>query len=294
MFRQHDEAPEEVVSPLYRQLTQEWATLHALTSTGATVRRWGRLEPALTGFTRPGDIVDAIDAAAPERKDELLLALVRLFQRGQQLAGRTVLQAMLPKLVRISLHVSACLTDASDRDGLWEEKRHIAVAEFWDIMADYPAERRPTSLSGNLALDTLQRVQQRRRPVEDVPVDPHEMSHEGQLPYIRVGWRGKVRHIVEHSGTRADTDLCDPFTADSDLVEVLAWATRTQVITGSEAQLLALSYMSDESTACGFARAAAHFGVTETAARQRCSRASRRLRDAVQKEMQPPLMSLSA
>ena len=43
MFRQHDVAPADVVSPLYRQLTQEWAELHATPSTPATMRspwRW--------------------------------------------------------------------------------------------------------------------------------------------------------------------------------------------------------------------------------------------------------------
>ena len=39
MFRQHDVAPADVVSPLYRQLTQEWAELHVTPSTPATVRR---------------------------------------------------------------------------------------------------------------------------------------------------------------------------------------------------------------------------------------------------------------
>ena len=73
MFRQHDVAPTEVVSPLFRQLTQEWAELHAQTSTAGIVRRWGRAEPALAGFTRPGEILDANQqqGSAWKRKDDI-------------------------------------------------------------------------------------------------------------------------------------------------------------------------------------------------------------------------------
>ena len=156
MFRQHDVAPADVVSPLYRQLTQEWAELHATPSTPATVRKWGRGEKALAGFTLPGEIVDAIDAAGHDRTNELLLALIRLFQRGHQLAGRVVLQALLPKLAKTATHAGGMCTSSSDT---WaEDRRHITLAEFWDVMADYPVDRRTSSVASNLALDTLHRV----------------------------------------------------------------------------------------------------------------------------------------
>ena len=113
MFRQHDVAPADVVSPLYRQLTQEWAELHVTPSTPATVRRWGRAEKALAGFAMPGQIVDAIDAAGHDRTNELLLALIRLFQRGHQLAGRVVLQALLPKLAKTATTPAGCAPRAA-------------------------------------------------------------------------------------------------------------------------------------------------------------------------------------
>src|SRR5690606_29733033 len=101
LFRQHDAAP-AVASTIYLQLTQDWSHLHSLPSTSATVRRWGRCEPALAGLERPGDVVDEIDRSDTERANELLLALLRLFQSNQQLAGRTLLQAFMPKLAKIA------------------------------------------------------------------------------------------------------------------------------------------------------------------------------------------------
>ena len=171
-FRQHDQVPTDVPSSIYRQLCREWVQLNALTSSETTVRRWGRLEPALAGHIRPSDIVDAIDAATPTRQNEMLAALTRLLQAGHQLAGRVVLQAMLPKLVRITLR-----TSATSSDNAWtEDRHHITLAEFWDVLATYPLHRRPDKIASNLALDTLHRVSGVRRPEPDIPLDPTELS----------------------------------------------------------------------------------------------------------------------
>ena len=70
-FRQHDQVLVHVPSPIYRQLVREWVALNAHTSSDTTVRRWGRLEPALAGHSRPCDIVDAIDDAAPTQTERV-------------------------------------------------------------------------------------------------------------------------------------------------------------------------------------------------------------------------------
>ena len=171
IFRQHHRAPEGVRSPVYRQMTTEWADLHQLAATLTIVRRWGRVEPALAEFASPGEIVDAIDTGDPETKDELLIALVRLFQNGQQLAGRTVLQALLPKLARMAGHTSFALSTASD-DTWAEDRRCITIAEFWDVLTTYPTQRRPRRVAANLAFDTLHRVSGQRLPPMTPPIDP--------------------------------------------------------------------------------------------------------------------------
>lgn len=278
MFRQHDVAPAEVVSPLYRQLTQEWAELHTTPSTPATVRRWGRSEKALAGFAMPGHIVDAIDAAGHEQTNELLLALIRLFQRGHQLAGRVVLQALLPKLAKTATHAGGMCTSSSDT---WaEDRRHITLAEFWDVMADYPVERRTSSVASNLALDTLHRVTGARKPPTDLPVDPHDFRDEENRDGARRTWLAGL--------STTDPDPVEEITPDSNLLEVIAWGMRNATISQDEAQLLVASYLPERTQGFGFAAVAEQLGLSQAAVRQRCSRASRKLTEAVRAELHSP------
>ena len=278
MFRQHDVAPADVVSPLYRQLTQEWAELHATPSTPATVRKWGRGEKALAGFTLPGEIVDAIDAAGHDRTNELLLALIRLFQRGHQLAGRVVLQALLPKLAKTATHAGGMCTSSSDT---WaEDRRHITLAEFWDVMADYPVDRRTSSVASNLALDTLHRVTGARKPPADLPVDPHDFRDDETRDGARRTWLAGL--------STTDPDPVEEITPDSDLLEVIAWGMRNDTISQDEAQLLVASYLPERTSGFGFADVADQLGLSHAAVRQRCSRASRKLTEAVRAELHSP------
>jgi hypothetical protein len=286
LFRQHDVAPDGVVVALYRQLTQEWAQLHSLTSTRTQVRRWGRNEPALAGFTRPGDVVDAIDAGDHDRKNELLLALIRLFQGGQQLAGRTVLQALLPRLSRIGTRPGL---STSSSDTWLDDRRHIVLAEFWDVMSDYPVDRRPTRVAANLTLDTLHRVSGARRRPDDIPIDPADFATNPALDSALNASLALDRGVDTQALDMVDEDLHP----DADLRQVITWGIHRNVITVDEAQLLTISYLPGmgpstqptvTNSGCGFAAAAAELGCTQAAVRQRCSRAARKLAAAVHAE----------
>lgn len=263
-FRQHDQVPTNVGSAIYRQLLQEWVDLNALTSSKTTVGRWARLEPALAGHLRPGDLVDAIDEASAASKDELLLALLRLFQCGHQLAGRCVLQTMLPKLLRITMR-----TSPTSSDNAWvEDRHHIALAEFWDVMSGYPVGRRPAKVASNLALDTLHRVSGVRHPQQDIPFDPAELPADPRFG----------AYTFDHAAAAGS------LTADADLVQTITWGVAHHAISPSEGTLLARAYLPTRGAA-DFAAAAAHLGISSAAVRQRCSRASRRLTDAVRAEV---------
>lgn len=265
-FRHHDQMPPRIESPLFRQLIREWIALNALASSTATVQRWGRLEPVLKGHRRPGDLVDAVDAADPELKDEILGALIRLFQDGHQLAGRVVLQSMLIKLGRITNR-----TSGSGSDNAWaEDRRHIAVAEFWDVLADYPLARRPRKIAANLGLDTLHRLTgETRGQRPDLPVDPDDLQ-EGDLD------RGLPGPDPVSAAVGLDVD--------ADLIQVVTWAVAQRVITRQDASLLVEVYLPAPGTS-GTALAAGHLGLSESAIRQRCSRARRLLVAAVQAEL---------
>jgi hypothetical protein len=73
--------------------------------------------------------------------DQVLGELIAACQQGHQLAGRVVVQALLPKLVNLA------------RTWPYPEVDHL-VSGLWVRLANYPLARRPASIAANLVLDT--------------------------------------------------------------------------------------------------------------------------------------------
>ena len=134
----------------------EWAALQQDAHASDACRRWSARAPALTGCASPGDVLDRV-AAQP---DEVLGHLLAEGAAGDPLAGRVVLQALLPKVVRM-----AAVDPAAEVDDY--------LTALWCEIAVYPLARRPTSVAANLALDTLKAVRRERRPHLDVVTSPH-------------------------------------------------------------------------------------------------------------------------
>ncbi|HYO17989.1 MAG TPA: hypothetical protein VES02_04890 [Dermatophilaceae bacterium] len=173
---------------------------------------------------------------------------------------------MLIKLGRITLR-----TRCTSSDNAWaEDRRHIAVAEFWDVLANYPLERRPHKIAANLALDTLHRLTgETRGQRPDRPLDPTELPEE-QTCRLMVAPVTDPEQIV--------------LTVDADLVQVVTWAVARNVITAGDAEMLVQAYLPTPGTS-GTAAAAARLGLTDIAIRQRCSRARKLLVVAVRDEL---------
>lgn len=263
-FRSHHEVV-PVASPLYRGLCTEWVALGLSPSTATVVARWGRAHPVLAPCASLGELVDAIDAADPERTDALLGALIATFQAGAQLAGRVVLQAMLPKLTRM-----AVATSTTSSDDMWaEDRRHIIIAEFWTVLTCYPLARRPAGVAGNLAMDTLHRVTAgKRRPVE-VAMDLSGPTGEVARAAL---WSSPPAQPEEGSESNP---------GGRELAAVVAWGREQALVSESDAALLTTIY-SGQATREGFESEAARLGITPAAVRQRCSRAVRAITRAVQ------------
>ncbi len=261
-------APAEVRSGrsgIFRQLSDEWARLCGLSSAQHNLRRWATAEPVLDGATSLGDLLDRIDAGDHDEADRVLLALIRLAQGGQQLAGRVVLQAMLPKIARMT----RTLRPSSNDDRWAEDRQHIAVATFWEIVYAYPVARRESRVAANLALDTLHRLtSEQRKPMVEVPLDPEEAAD-------RLAQRSYV-DPHERLGT---------VTADSGLLEVIIWGVTVEAVTRDEAALLIRAYLPPPGVAGG-AAVAGEIDVTQAAVRQRISRARRRLIAAVRADVE--------
>jgi hypothetical protein len=116
-------------------LNEEWRDLAQRGTRG-----WGRSEPALAAASTLGDVLTLIRA----HPDPVLAALLRLGARGDPLAPRVVLQTMLGKLVLLCARHPEQLPEA--------------ISELWLAIAEYPLDRRPTTIAANLAWTVRRRL----------------------------------------------------------------------------------------------------------------------------------------
>ena len=241
------------------RLNGEWRSLCDAPATAAVVGGWANDWPALAGLDTLAGVLRRITGGSPAGRDEVLLALLELARDGDRLAGRVVLQAMLPKAVRVAMSVVRRPDVLGDR----EEAQARAVAALWQAIATYPLTARPGRVAGNLALDTLALVQRGHTGSSHFPATFPEQ------PFADL-------HVLGEAG-RLDAgpdDLTGP--ADAELLMLLAWSVRTKVLELHEAQLLTRIYLSD-GDAADAQMITTELGVSSAALRQRCSRLARRL-----------------
>lgn len=123
------------------RLTTEWEALGRGPASRRSVAGWAIGCPGLQGSAT----LDEVLAAIGERPDEVLGRLLAADADGCPLAGRVVLQAMLPKLIVMSRRdTRADFTDY--------------LSQLWLRIRTYPLARRPERIAANLALDTLKAV----------------------------------------------------------------------------------------------------------------------------------------
>lgn len=135
-------------------LNQEWLRLGEVEEPWA--RGWASRRPCLAGH----DSVATLVTDGRARDDAVLGALLQECRSGDDLAGRVVLQALLPGMVRMAGRDRSA--DLSDY-----------VGQLWCRIRTYPLERRPRRIANNLELDTLKAVcRSRTGNVTVLPVEP--------------------------------------------------------------------------------------------------------------------------
>ena len=215
------------------RMDHEWAALQEDAAAAAACGRWALAIPELTGCTRLADVVGRV-AATPDRVLGRLLAEAAA---GDPFAGRVVLQALLPKVVRMASVDPAATVDDY-------------LTAMWCEIAVYPLARRPTSVAANLALDTLKSVRRERPPPVDVAAPPHLV--------LVVADRRPTQVVGATAGI-----------GEPSVAHVLARARQHQLVDGETGELLRSVYaegLSGES-------AARRHGLSPGAVRVRCSRA---------------------
>lgn len=134
------------------QLDREWDRIADCPAGRRAVRTWADGEALLAGVRSLRQLVERVNERGhAEESDAILLILLR-HAPTDDLAARTVLQAMMPAVKKMTSKFSTC--------GAWaaEETAAVVVAAMWERVRTYPVERRPKKVAANLALDTRQRV----------------------------------------------------------------------------------------------------------------------------------------
>ncbi len=236
--------------PYVRDLNAEWDRLNA----GLELRP--SVEATLDVLRRSGppplrtvDNLDDVLAVVSCHPDSALLFLLTFSQSGDYIAARAVIQAMLPKLVRI--------TDSVRRGRGFEHVLAESVAAMRELIYTYPVDRRPHSVAGNLALDTLKAV--RVLLGTDVPHDVVERLADAWAP-------GVVWTPAQFTPSRVSVS--------DELASVLRCAQDSQLITSADAALLWRVACSGQTSAA----IADSLNLTPVALRKRCSRLKARLR----------------
>jgi hypothetical protein len=152
-------------------LDHEWLTLSRSPAARTRLIRWGRAEPRLAGL-------ENLDQVLELRRDPALapavLATLAAFAPGDAIATRTLLQAMVPGLVNLS--ITAGYDDPAALDEM------ISLA--YERIRTYPATRRG-SVAANVLLD-VRKAYRRHRLIEKpkstagVDVAPKAPSAEDQ------------------------------------------------------------------------------------------------------------------
>lgn len=133
------------IAATMERLNTEWDALAAAPSTAGSIAGWAADCPALAGCNTLDDVLAAITAAP----DEVLGRLLAADAAGCPLAGRVVLQTMLPKLIVMAR-----------RDQRADFTEYLA--QLWLRIRTYPLTRRPHRIAANLALDTLKAIKVER------------------------------------------------------------------------------------------------------------------------------------
>ncbi|MFI6985886.1 hypothetical protein ACIBSV_46000 [Embleya sp. NPDC050154] len=271
------------------RLNDEWDEIAYGLRGGDALASWSRDFAELGAYGTLAELQRGISAAAPAEQDALLIALLTLADSGVALAGRVLLQQMLPHAVRL----------ASARRGpgqSFDDAAGHVLGCLYEVIRAYPYRRRTGRVAANLACDTLHRVVYgtgagRRRghvtlvltpdPVGDTGVSAPFPALERRLDTGAALVRGVRLGVIDAS----DPALCDwrvvgahsVDAARGDLIALLVGAVEEGVLTVEQARMLAQDYRESAPPA---AEIAASRGISYASLRQRHSRAVRRLREA--------------
>lgn len=281
-------------SLLVARFDREWEWLCERPQTAADLAALVARHPQIYGHQDPRQLVEAIRLASADERDHLLCALVREASDAgpqAQLAGRIVLQAMLPLIIRLARQ--RAVQGRRFDDALGE-----ALAALHQVVRTFPATR-TAKVAANLRMETVAllfgankaKYGAARAVTDPTPVpDPDEAAarrrgaaneqtptEQDAVACVSALERRERARRAGLLGQDAPGDL-DVGGARAELLDVLLWAIEARVLREAQARQLAEDYREGAGTK---AQIAARRGVPVSRLTVAHSRAVRRLRDAV-------------
>ncbi|MGO4459950.1 hypothetical protein AB4039_22030 [Streptomyces sp. M-16] len=267
--------------PAVRQAVTDWVTDGRLTDDIAAVT------DSWSGSLTPEQLLAALRPTADGVTDELTDAVLRALlqraagrDRSAVLAGRVIVQAMLPAVLRIT-RGQVRATGGRTRDAVG----HVTVAALYEVARAGRIHLRPGRPAANLTLDTLRRVlaelaAEQRPAGEDLAAAEH-LADRAPGPY-EIARARTVRAAAAEAGLHAGP-AGDAASAPArlELLELLLDAVRDGALSTTDAQALAWHHISG---GIPDAEAAARAGTTAGAWQRRRSRALARLTASLQPE----------
>ena len=280
-------------SLMVARFDREWEWLCERPQTAADLAALAARHPQIHGHRDPRQLVEAIRLARADERDHILGALVREASDAgpqAQLAGRIVLQAMLPLIIRLARQRAA-------QGRRFDDALGEALAALHQVVHTFPVTR-TTKVAANLRMETVAllfgankaKYSATRAVTDATPVpDPDEVAarrrgadeqtptEEDALASVSALDRRERARRAGLLGQDAPGDLAVGG-ARAELLDVLLWAIEARVLPEAQARQLAEDYREGAGTK---AQIAARRGVPVSRLTVAHSRAVRRLRAAV-------------
>ncbi|MFG2878794.1 hypothetical protein ACGFYU_27980 [Streptomyces sp. NPDC048337] len=267
--------------PALRQAVTDWVTDGRLTDEVAAVT------DSWAGAWTPEQLLAAFRPATDGVTDSLTDAVLRALleraagrDRSAVLAGRVIVQAMLPAVFRIT-RGQVRMTGGRTRDAVG----HVTVAALYEVARSGRIHLRPGRPAANLTLDTLRRVlaelAAEQEPAGEDLAAAEKIADPTPGPYDIARARSLRAAAAEaglHAGPPEDAATAP---ARLELLELLLDAVRDGALSTADAQALAWHHVSG---GLPDAEAAARAGTTAGAWQRRRSRALARLTASLQPE----------
>ena len=148
---------------LFTALDTEWELLGSSRPAREAVRRW-RNDPPLGRFPNLEDLIGVVRGADDaEAIDQILVALVRRAP-DDDVAARTLLQAILPGLFNVARRIGHGRID--------DDLESDVVAEAMSRIRTYPLARRPRAIAANITWDVFGRLHRQRARTAKLTIEP--------------------------------------------------------------------------------------------------------------------------